>query len=297
MDKQMNLKKQLESKSDDEIQEIRCNVCQTVIEKKLKIPGINKVATIYKSPVCMCDKENYEAHIKSCEDYEKNKQQENKRREMEEKQLKLDKLKKYSMMDEQFKNSNFDNWDINKSPVNIKNIGLKYVENWEEMKKNNTGLLIHGNPGGGKSYLSFSIANALIQQYIPIIAISTIGILNKIKDTYRNFGKEGEVEIINSINNASLLVLDDIGAEASTEWTNEKLYEIIDYRYRSKKPTITTTNLTPEQLREKLKGNDGVARTYDRLIEMCIPIKINGESKRRIIAEEKEAMIKKLFWG
>jgi len=75
----------------------------------------------------------------------------------------------------------------------------------------------------------------------------------------------------------------------------EKLYEIIDSRYRDGKPMIVTTNLTLEQLKNKLTGEDGVTRTYDRLIEMCYPVLIQGESKRVRKAREKDNIIRDLL--
>lgn len=261
----------------------------------MKVPVANRVTIIYKIPVCKCNIVEYEKYMKEEDQQNKEREKEKKRIEMEDKQIKLDKLKKYSMMDQNFLNSTFENWELTKTPQNIKEIGLKYVAKWEEIRSKNNGLLIWGVPGNGKSYLSFCIANALLEQYIPVIAISTIGLLNRIKDTYKKWGKEGETEIINSLNNASLLVLDDIGAEANTDWTKEKLYEIIDTRYRSHKPTIATTNLNPDELRIKLTGLDEIDRTYDRLIEMCTPMELKGESKRRIIAQEKEEEFRKMF--
>ena len=97
------------------------------------------------------------------------------------------------------------------------------------------------------------------------------------------------------LKNASLLILDDLGAENNTEWSKEKIYEIIDSRYRQSKPMIITTNLTKDQLRDKLTSGDGVTRTYDRLIEMCTPIEVKGPSKRVIAASEKMRIIQGLM--
>ena len=73
---------------------------------------------------------------------------------------------------------------------------------------------------------------------------------------------------------------DDLGAENNTAWSKEKLYEIIDSRYRDGKPIIITTNLTTGQLKEKLAGDDGIYRTHDRIIEMCTLIEVKGKPRR-----------------
>ena len=128
-------------------------------------------------------------------------------------------------------------------------------------------------------------------------AISSIGILNKIKETYKKYGNEGEIEVINSLKNASLLILDDLGAENSTDWAREKIYEIIDSRYRDKKPIIITTNLKLEQLMEKMAGGDRVYRTYDRIIEMCTPVEVKGKVRRIETAKAKQKLLKELLGG
>ena len=229
----------------------------------------------------------------ACEraDYERRKQEdENKQR-----QLRLERLRKYSMMDSHFEQCRFENFKVDKHNEKLYKMALNYCERWQDVKKNNVGFMLYGSPGTGKTYLSFCIANRLIEQLVPVIAISSIGVLSRIKQTYSSYGKEAETDIINALKNASLLVLDDIGAENDTPWVKEKLYEIIDSRYRDGKPMICTTNLTREQLKDKLTGQDGVTRTYDRLVEMCPPIEVVGPSRRIDAASKKMEFIKDLL--
>ena len=225
------------------------------------------------------------------EEYEKQKEEEEKKQ----RQLRLEKLRKYSLMDQRFEQCTFENFQIDENNEKLYKLATSYCNKWQEMKKKNVGFLFWGPPGTGKTYLSFCIANRLLENLIPVIAISSIGILNRIKETYNSYGKEGEVEVINSLKNASLLIIDDLGAENGTDWAKEKLYEIIDSRYRDAKPMIVTTNLTKEQLKEKLTTSDGVTRTYDRLIEMCYPIEIKGASRRVKTASDKVEIIKELL--
>ena len=84
---------------------------------------------------------------------------------------------------------------------------------------------------------------------------------------------------------ATLLIIDDLGAERGTEYAVENVFNVIDRRYRSGKPLIITTNLhlsmlTNEQSLDK-------KRIYDRILELCIPVCVNGASKRTATAKEK----------
>lgn len=234
---------------------------------------------------CKCRRE----YIKQC-------QEEEEQEKVREQQRRLDKIKEFSMMDEQFYSCTFENYKVDKDNEKLYKFALKYCDHWEQMLEENIGVMFLGSQGIGKSYTSFAIANRLMSQFVPVIAISTIGLLERIKMTYKKFGDEGETEILNQLSNAKLLILDDLGAENDTAWVKEKLYEIIDNRDRQGKPLIVTTNLTKDQLQSKLTGTDGVNRTYDRLIKMCQPIEVKGSSKRIEEAKRKEELLKKILY-
>lgn len=222
-------------------------------------------------------------------------QEREERYKIEEQQRRLDRIKQFSMMDNQFYNCTFENYKVDDDNRKIYNLAIKYCDNWEKMFTENIGLMFYGTQGIGKSYTSFAIANRLLSKLVPVIAISTIGLLERIKKTYNSYGTEGEIEILNQLSDAKLLILDDLGAENDTAWVKEKLYEIIDNRDRHGKPLIVTTNLTREQLQKKLTGSDGVNRTYDRLIKMCQPIEVKGRSKRIDTAAKKAEILKNIL--
>ncbi len=68
---------------------------------------------------------------------------------------------------------------------------------------------------------------------------------------------------------------------------------VIDSRYRSKKPLIVTTNIPLHDLQHPL--DTAHARIYDRLLEMCAPIRFSGENFRKATAQDKLARLKNLM--
>lgn len=240
-----------------------CSKCGAPKEYIVKLFGSSKKVPI----ACKCESESYA----------KKEEEATKRDKMR----KLESLKRYSLMDASFEQCTFENWETDEHNQIWYKLGQRYCDEWQSMKSENIGMLLHGEPGRGKSYLSYCIANRLIQQGVPVIATSSINIINKVYESYST-GEEGEADILNQFKNASLVVLDDLGAEHEGKTGKEKqiIYSLIDTRIRQQLPTIITTNLTMDQLKNKLTGTDGIARTYDRIIEACPAIEITGRAYR-----------------
>lgn len=258
-----------------------CSECGTPKEHVIKFLDHYK-----KVPVaCKCDITEYRAM--------------NEKAEHVDRMRKLDLLRKYSLMDAAFSQCTFENWKIDDTNKVWYKLGKKYCEEWQLMKRDNIGMMLHGATGTGKTYLSFCIANELLKQGVPVIATSSINVINKVYESYSSYGDEGEVGIINQFKNASLVVLDDLGAEHEGKTGKEKqiIYSLIDTRIRLQLPIIITTNLKPEQLKNKLTGADGIARTYDRIIEACPQIEMTGKAYRVEKAKEKLNIIRSLVRG
>ncbi|ADQ06103.1 AAA ATPase central domain protein [Caldicellulosiruptor hydrothermalis 108] len=249
-----------------------CPVCGSKLWTEVEIFGV-----IRKLPcACECQKQEYE------------KQQQ--LQEAREKTLRLERLRSFSLMDKKFESCTFENFKIDSENEQFYRLAKNYCEQFEEMKKQNVGLLFYGPPGTGKTFLAFCIANYLIERFYPVIAVSMIGFLAKLKQLYSLSSGEMEIEVLNNFKNADLIVLDDLGAESSTGWAVEKLYMLVDMRYRDEKPLIVTTNYGLEELKEKL----GI-RIFDRLIEMCCPVEIGGTSRRLKSAYQKAQVVNKLL--
>ena len=163
-----------------------------------------------------------------------------------------------------------------------------YVEHWETMREENIGYLLWGKVGTGKSYFAGCIANALMEQEVAVRMTNFSAILNDLTASF-----EGCNEYIERLCRFPLLIIDDFGMERGTEYGLEQVYNVIDSRYRSRKPLIVTTNLTLDSLQNPL--DTAHARIYDRLLEMCAPILFTGENFRRETAPAKLNRLKELM--
>ena len=104
---------------------------------------------------------------------------------------------------------------------------------------------------------------------------------------------EGRNEYIERLCRFPLLILDDFGMERGTEYGLEQVYNVIDSRYRSRKPLIVTTNLSLTELQNP--QDTAHARIYDRVLEMCLPILFTGENFRKETAQAKLNGLKELL--
>ena len=207
---------------------------------------------------------------------------------------KLKRLKINSLMDKRFENCTFDNFKVTTENYKYKNLALKYATKFKRMREENIGLLIYGVPGTGKSYLSFCIANYLLDKSVSVIATTSARILQRLREL-SSFGQEGTDGFLRTLQNVELLIIDDLGAEEINPWAKAKLYEIIDFRYRAEKPLIITTNLDLKTLEQRLTGQDGVTRTFDRIAEMCQPFEVRVTPLRKSIGQDKRKLFEDII--
>lgn len=165
----------------------------------------------------------------------------------------------------------------------------RYVTEWATMKENCIGLLLWGNVGTGKTFIAACIANALIEKGVSVLMTNFSNILNQLSAMFN----EDRNKFIESFNRYSLLIIDDLGIERNSEFALEQVFNVIDSRYRSKKPLIVTTNLTLDEL--KHPKDLAHARIYDRVLERCVPLKVNRQNIRQLNAANTLQSAKKLF--
>lgn len=223
---------------------------------------------------CDCDKAQEE----------KEKAEEQRMRDLE----RIEKLRSISLMDDRMKESRFGTFEETK--YNAKNLKLcrRYVDKFDQMMENNQGLLFWGDVGTGKSFAAACIANALLDKVHSVVMTSFVKLIAAM-DADRSISEQ----LINQLNAADLVIFDDLGSERSTDTALEKVYNIIDSRYRRKRPMIVTTNVTMDQMKEE--ADIRYRRIYDRLFEGCYPMQFVGPSwRKKAAAKSWDAMAKLL---
>jgi len=131
-------------------------------------------------------------------------------------------------------------------------------ENW---------LVFLGMHGCGKTHLAASIANHQLGAGRPIFFAVVPDLLDHLRSTFSPESKVTYDELFEKVKSSPLLILDDLGTESSTPWAQEKLYQILNYRYNSRLPTVIT-------IAGFLEGIEGrlASRLQDPKLSNVIPI-------------------------
>lgn len=136
------------------------------------------------------------------------------------------------------------------------------------------GLLFHGPFGTGKTFTAACIANEMIDNGHKVKFTSFSRLINSLMGTF-----DGKQNIVDSLAQYDLVVIDDLGTERSTETVADYVFQIVDSLYQNGIPTIYTTNLKLDQIKEP--QNNAQGRIYDRILERCYPVAFMGKNRRR----------------
>jgi DNA replication protein DnaC len=150
------------------------------------------------------------------------------------------------------------------------------------------GLLFWGTCGTGKTHLMVAMLRASMAKYGVSGKFWNVGkLLSEIRFT---FGKDGAGEteraLRRELESVDVLVLDDLGAERSTDWASDQVVQIINDRYDAGKVTHITTNYPNLGVGEGVGRGETLgdrigARMFSRVQEMCLAVEMNGQDFRR----------------
>ena len=138
-------------------------------------------------------------------------------------------------------------------------------------------LLLYGNTGVGKTFLTHCIAKELLSQSYTVVYLTSIGLFDILEKNKfdRELSSLEKSTTVSYIMNCDLLILDDLGTELTNSFTTSQLYQVIDSRLVHKKSTIISTNLSFDDLREQYSE-----RIFSRLTSGYTLLKVTGEDIR-----------------
>jgi DNA replication protein DnaC len=114
-------------------------------------------------------------------------------------------------------------------------------------------LLLRGKTGCGKTHLAAAIANFAVSMGVPTLFVTVPELLDMLRAAYSDPESSFE-ERFDEICRASLLVLDDFGTQNATPWAQEKLFQILNFRYINKLPLVITTNLFIGDIESRIRS-------------------------------------------
>ncbi len=147
-------------------------------------------------------------------------------------------------------------------------------------------LFLQGGYGTGKTHLAAAIANFAVGMGVPTLFLTVPDLLDTLRFAYNDDDTTFE-ERFNDIRSARLLVLDDFGTQNATGWAQEKLFQIVNYRYINKLPTVITTNLALDEIEPRIRS-----RLADP--ERVTQSRINAPDFRRPMEESRQAQLSSL---
>ena len=170
-------------------------------------------------------------------------------------------------------NCRFDNFKL--GPKKRMESVLNYCKAYAaDFSRRSPSLLLYGKTGLGKTHLSLAIAGKAVEEGYGVIYSSAQNLFNKLEKD--KFGK-ADANTEEAILDCDLLIIDDLGAEFTTQFTVSALYNIVNSRELEGKPTIISTNLMPEQL-TKAYGE----RIASRILSNYVMLYFDGSDIRQI---------------
>lgn len=168
-----------------------------------------------------------------------------------------------SLIPHKYLTRSFDNYRA-ETPAQQKALAAcqRFAEDFDDYQRTGAGLIMTGRPGTGKTHLACAIANRVIEQGHTSVFITASKMIRKIRETYRRDSEFTEQQVIDSLRDVDLLIIDEVGVQRGTESEEHLLFEVLNERNSVFAPTIILSNLTAEEIKSYIGE-----RAMDRLRE------------------------------
>lgn len=248
-----------------------CGKCHTPKEYRLpdQLKGFPQICPI----MCNCSKESTE--LSTCE-------AEAAQQEVEREKRRADAFGRNRCINNRFEHS-----DTDGKPFKM---ARNYAHYFADIMPKGYGLIFCGDPESGKTFLAACIANAVIDAgyssfFVNVTQITAFQTPEELRNLFEH------------IESCDLLVIDDLGAERSTDYSQERVYSAIDRRYNTGKPFIVTTNLSADAIGAAQNAGTEERRKYSRILERNLTIPVEGRRRRSERHETAAEEILKIIGG
>lgn len=145
----------------------------------------------------------------------------------------------------------------------------------DDFSRTSPSLLLYGKTGLGKTHLSLAIAGKAVEAGYGVIYMTAQNLFNRLER--EKFGRGDGENTEQSILDCDLLIIDDLGSEFSTQLTVSALYNIVNCRGLEEKPTIISTNLVPDELKDTYSD-----RIASRILSSYTILQFDGADIRQL---------------
>jgi len=158
---------------------------------------------------------------------------------------------------ELLRNMTFDNFDHKRMELPLEqrqnlrqafNLAVEFARSPEGW------LIFQGVNGCGKTHLAAAIANYRLGQGKPAFFVVVPDLLDHLRSTFSPDSKISYDEFSEKLKETPLLILDDFGEQSATPWAQEKLYQLINYRYNARLPMVVTTCLSLDEIETRISS-------------------------------------------
>ena len=164
-----------------------------------------------------------------------------------------------------------------------------YADNFEEMKKDGSGILLLGPKGAGKTYAAVQIVNALCDKAYRCLVTSFMEIVKNLL----SLNRENRQQYLDDICRHDLLVFDDFGGENNSNFFDINMEEIVKTCYRKFIPMIVFPPLAQDTLEQGLNATR--QKAVDRLKERCYCLTLLNASRNKQMTKERKEKMERLL--
>ncbi len=131
-------------------------------------------------------------------------------------------------------------------------------------------LLLRGGFGCGKTHLAAAIANDRLARGEPALLVVVPDLLDHLRATFAPTSRVTYDDRFEAIRSTPFLILDDLGSQTTTAWAQEKLFQLLNYRYNAQLPTVITTNQELDDIDARLRSRLADT-TFCKIITILAP--------------------------